>query len=413
MRAQHLFSRLAPLGAAHTPIHWGCWAAAVAAAAVLSACGGSGASGIGDDSSPPGASPSGYVVTTVAGTIDSNGEGVVGNADGPAAKARLNAPEGVAAGPGGRLYIADTGNNKIRMLSADGTTVSTVAGGGTGKGSYVSAGACYNPIDGPCASATFWSPEGIAVDAVGSIYVADFSNGSVRKIVNPGTASCMVSTLAGSCDSSHSKDGTGSAAVFGAPSGLTLDAAGNVYVADLGNYTIRKITPGGVVTTVAGNNTLGYANGPGASAMFSIPRDIAIDSKGNLYVSDTGNNVIRKITPDGMVSTFAGSGVEGATDGVGANATFIAPAGLAVDSADNLYVTAADDTEHDIVRKITPDRQVTTVAGGCIDGNVTWGPMPVNAACFYNLTGITIDANGAIYLADESNDVIRKIAPAQ
>jgi sugar lactone lactonase YvrE len=377
-------------------------------AATLSACGGSGGGGVtSDDSSSPGTSPSGYVVTTVAGTIGNGGE--PGFADGPAAKAMFSFPSGVAAGPGGRVYVADSDNNRIRMLSADGTTVSTVAGGGTGHGADI--GRCYNPVDGPCASATFNGPSDVAVDASGSIYVADYTSHSVRKITNPDTSSCTVSTLAGSCASGNA-NGTGSAASFVSPEGLTLDAAGNVYVTDVSSNNIRKITPAGVVTTVAGSGAQGYANGPAASAMFHNPWGIGVDSKGNVYVADRLNNVIRKITPEG-VSTFAGSGVAGAADGVGANATFNTPYGLAIDAADNLYVTDTDvDGRHRAVRKITPDGQVTTVAGGC-DGALRPGAMPVNGACFSTLMGITIDASGAIYVIDQADALLRKIAPAQ
>jgi sugar lactone lactonase YvrE len=414
MYTQHPFNRPAPLGAARTPagrfIRLGSWAMAATVAATLSACGGSGSIDTSSDSSSPGTSPSGWVVTTVAGAI--NYAGPPNFADGPATQATLNFPAGVAAGPGGRVYIADSDHNRIRMLSADGTTVSTVAGGGTGVGPLGPGGFCNNPVDGPCASATFKNPGDMAVDASGSIYVADSLNNSIRKITNPDTSSCRVSTLAGSCVAGNT-NGAGSAASFISPIGLALDGAGNVYVTDVSNNNIRKVTPGGVVTTVAGNGAKGYANGPAVSAMFNRPLGIGVDSKGNVYVADSTNNVIRKITPEG-VSTFAGSGIAGATDGTGASATFDTPEGLAIDAADNLYVTNYDHASDglSVMRKITPDGQVTTVASGCNNG-ISWDPMPLDAACFSTIPAISIDASGAIYAIDSSLDVLRKIAPAQ
>jgi hypothetical protein len=349
----------------------------------------------------------------VAGTIDSNGYGVADNADGPASTASFSVIRGLALGPDGRVYIVD--NQKIRMLSADGATVSTVVVGAFG-------GYSSNPVDGPCASAVFASfyPGKIAVDASGSIYMAD--GDLIRKITSPGTASCMVSTLAGSLNSGNA-DGTGSAASFSRPVVQKVDAAGNIYIVDntgQSSEAIRKISPTGMVTTIT--NILAGAH----------VTDIAFDSKGNLYVTDLSRNSIEKITPSGIISTWAGSLMPGIADGVGAQATFMDPCSLAMDVNDNLYVGTCSSQEDsnnygvsdfrtDLVRKITPDGQVTTIAGGvawaglsaCPYGSVSWNAMPANQVCFVNLDALAVNANGVIYVGDSGNHLIRKITPAQ
>ena len=385
------------------------WALAAVTAAALTACGGSGSNSVASSGDTPGTSSGGLVVSTIAG----QGMNISGATDGPAAQATFNEPYGVAIGPNGSLYVADTLNSKIRIIAADGT-VSTLTG----------TGSMYNPnrsssciddtyVDGPCASATFNQPTDLAVDASGTIYVADWLDTVIRKITNPGTSSCTVSTLAGSfCNSIPASDGTGSQAGFGGPVGLTLDTDGNVYVADGNGQIIRKVTPAGVVTTIAGNRAVsGNANGVGTSATFNMPWGIRMDGQGNLYVSDANNNNIRKITPDGTVSTWAGSttGANGAADGAGTSATFNSPRGLAFDAVGNLYVS---DYENGMVRAITPAGQVTTVAGSNRNANMMING-PADQATFFFPSGVAVDANGVIYVADERNNAIRKIAPAQ
>jgi serine/threonine protein kinase, bacterial len=238
--------------------------------------------------------------------------------------------------------VADAGNNKIRLISPPGT-VSTFAGTGI-------AGAA----DGKD-TATFNSPLGVAVDISGNVYVADYENDLIRKITPGG----LVSTLAGKTGVTGLVDGADTAARFNLPQGLAVDASGNIYVVDNGNNAIRKITPDGVVSTLAGSGATGSANGTGKSASFNSPFGIAIDAAGNVYVADSGNNLIRKITPDGVVSTFAGSGVKGAGNGTGAAASFNTPAGLAVDAAGNIYVS---DENNNLIRKISTAGAVTTIA---------------------------------------------------
>jgi sugar lactone lactonase YvrE len=279
----------------------------------------------------------GLVVSTFAGM-----PGITGSANAADTLASFNKPFSVAVDGSNNVYVADAGNNLIRKIAADGT-VSTFAGTGV-PGS----------ADGTD-TATFNSPLGVAVDQLGNVYVADYGNNLIRKI----TSSGLVSTIAGKRGVSGSADGLDTAARFNLPESVAVDASGNIYVADNGNNEIRKVTPAGLVSTLAGNGTAGKSNGKGSGATFNSPFGLAVDASGNIYVADSGNNLIRKITPDATVSTFAGSGSKGAGDANGVQATFNTPAGLAIDASGNLYVS---DENNNIIRKITPSGMVTTVA---------------------------------------------------
>jgi len=207
------------------------------------------------------------------------------------------------------------------------------------------------------------------------------------------TVTTTVSTFAGS-GNSGSDNGFGTTASFNLPIAIAVDAAGNVYVADLGNNLIRKINLNGIVTTLAGSGATGSANGAGTAASFSAPSGIAVDAAGNVYVADYGNNLIRKVTPEGVVTTFAGSGAPGAADGKGTAASFFSPTGIATDAAGNVYVADYGDN---LIRKISPAGDVTTLAGA-------------NGAGYFNSpTGITVDAAGNVYIADYRNDRVELI----
>ncbi|HVS93332.1 MAG TPA: NHL repeat-containing protein [Mucilaginibacter sp.] len=281
-------------------------------------------------------SPS-LVVTTFAGT-----PGVAGFTNGADTSASFNKPFGVAADSLGNIYVADAHNNAIRMISPAGV-VSTFAGTGV-------AGAA----DGTD-TASFNTPLGVAVDKTGNVYVADYENHIIRKISPAGA----VSTLAGKAGVPGAVDGLDTAARFNLPEAVAVDAAGNVYVADNGNNAIRKVTPAGQVTTLAGNGSAGAANGSGNNTSFNSPFGIAVDAAGNVYVADGGNNMIRKITPSGTVSTLAGRTSIGAGNGVGTAATFNTPSGVAVDAAGNVYIA---DENNNLIRKISPSGTVTTLA---------------------------------------------------
>ena len=245
--------------------------------------------------------PSG-VVSTLAGT------GAAGSADGAASAATFLEPTAVAVDASGNVYVGDAGNNKVRMVSADGV-VSTLAGNGAA-----------GFADGAAASAMFWFNGvgvGVAVDGAGNVYVGDYYNNRIRKI-----SGGVVSTLAGSA-TPGSADGTGASASFNGPSGIVVDSSGNIYVADYANHAVRKVAPGGLVTTLSG----GFAN----------PHSVGVDSAGNVYVADVGTNLIGKISGS-AVTTLAGSGTPASVDGTGTSASFNVPAGVAVDRLGHVYV---------------------------------------------------------------------------
>ena len=310
-------------------------------------------------------------VTTLAG---SGKRGYQNVPAGSRIQAEFNSPSGVAVDSAGIVYVADSSNNRIRKILPDGA-VSTLAGSGKGF------------ADGLGVAARFSYPSGIAVDSAGVVYVADTQNHRIRKILPNGT----VSTLAGSIDGFA--DGVGAEARFSYPIGIAVDSAGVLYVADSNNNAIRKILPGGAVSTLAGDGVEegGFADGVGAEARFSYPSAIAVDRAGVVYVSDS-NARIRKILQDGTASTLAGSGNVGFADGVGAEARFSYPSGIAVDSAGVLYVT---DSENNRIRKILPDGTVSTFVG--------------SDAELKEPQGIAIDSEGNFYVADTENHRIRKL----
>lgn len=308
-----------------------------------------------------------------------------GNIDGTAGAARFYEPGGVAIDRSGNIYVADTGNHTVRKISSGGR-VSTIAGHPGLQGA----------ADGSEYAALFNYPTGIAVDSAGTIYVADSLNNAIREITSDGD----VSTLAGSPQYFGSSDGGGSAARFNYPTGVAVDASGILYVADSNNETIRKITPQGLVTTLAGAPyySLGClaVDGIGAAARFCQPWGIAVDVAGNVYVAERMNESIRKVTPDGIVTTVAGnSHVIGSADGSDGAATFFGPQGIAVDSAGIIYV--ADGGK---IRKITATGVVTTLTGaagvtGSADGDL-------RNATFTLAAGIAVDNTGTLYVADDS-----------
>lgn len=306
---------------------------------------------------------SAQVATTLAGS-DLGGWGVT---DGIGNAALFHSPLGVAADGNGNLYVADYDNNKIRKIIIATATVTTFAGG-------------------------FYKPSGVALDGNGNIYVSDTYNNEIRKIV---IATGIVTIIAGQT-TSGSADGTGTAASFNNPYALATDGSGNVYVCDFNNNKIRKIVIAtGVVTTLAGNNTAGSTNGTGTSASFKGPNGIATDGNGNLYVADLLNHEIRKIViATGVVTTLAGTTTAGSADGTGAAASFNSPTGVTADGNGNLYVT--DRYIYKIRKIVIATGAVTTISGVCLSGT-TDGPK-----------GIAVDgSSGNIYFSDDQ--VIREI----
>jgi sugar lactone lactonase YvrE len=259
-------------------------------------------------------------------------------------------------------------------------------------------------LDGAGRAARFNYPSGIAADNAGNLFLADTNNNTIRKIV---ASTGVVTTLAGLAGSPGCTDGTGSAARFNNPSGVAVDATGNVYVADTLNHTIRRVTPAGVVNTFAGwPGASGSADGPGINARFQGPQGVAIDASGNLYVADTNNHTVRKmVLSTGIVSTIAGlAGTSGTSDGLGGLVRFNFPSGIAVDGVGDLFVA---DTENHTIRKILSSGLVSTLAGlpgarGATDGTGS-------AAGFNSPSALAVDLAGNIYVADTDNHTIRQV----
>jgi hypothetical protein len=331
-----------------------------------------------------------------------------GSRDGTGALAEFNHPWGIAFDAAGNLFVSDTGNDTIRRVTPSGA-VTLVAGsqGNTGT------------ADGPGGKALFYGPQGIAVDNNSNIYVADTQNTTIRRITPDGVVSTLAGSFVPNPVQTYRypspsvggyADGTGSAALFANPQGIGVDGSGNVYVADTGNEVIRKITSGGLVSTLAGAaGQTGGADGAGSAAQFNEPTDVAVDAAGNVYVADTGNSTIRRITPAGAVTTLAGTaGQVGDVDGLGTAARFFHPDCLAVDGAGNVYVT---DTGNSTIRRISPAGSVTTLGGGPAAYNGYADGMG-SVATFNTPNGVAVDGAGNVYVADTDDDVIRKATPA-
>ncbi len=304
--------------------------------------------------------PAGYV-STLAGL-----PGNYGSADGTGADARFSGPQGLAADSSGQLYVADTANGTIRLVTPAGAA-STFAG---------EPGDC-NSFDGPGASARFFHPEGVGLGPDSNLYVADTWNHTIRKITPAG----LVSTLAGLAGYSGSVDGTNSKARFYRPTGIAVDAATNLFVTDSFNHTIRKLTPAGKVTTIAGlPGVWGSADGTNSTARFYLPQGISITGGSDLFVTDSGNQTLRRISLDGtnwVVSTVAGlSGLAGSANGAGNNARLYFPAGVALDRAGSIYVADSANNMLRTTRIVPPTLQFTTVGNQLI---LAW---PVSAEGF-------------------------------
>jgi sugar lactone lactonase YvrE len=326
-----------------------------------------------------------YLVTGLTTTFAGN---TFGFADGLGTAALFASPTGITKDIAGNFYVADRNSNRIRKITPDGN-VTTFAGSGSG-------GAIVN---GTGTAAGFYSPYGITADPSGNLFVGEYSNQAVRKI----TPAAVVTTLAGN-GTVGNQNGTGTAATFNQPVGLAVDASGNVFIADFINHLIRKITPAGVVTTFAGNGTAALVDGTGTGASFNGPFALAFDAAGNLVVADYLNHAVRKITPSGVVTTIAGNGTAGYIDASGSAARFNRPAGLAIDATGNIFIC---DAQNNRIRKITATGVVSTLAGnsnaGSLDG--------VGAAVEFNYPlGLCGDfANSTLYIADFGNNRIRKL----
>ena len=335
-----------------------------------------------------------YTITTVAGN---NTRGFSG--DGAAATAaELNGPQAVAVDASGNLYINDEVNSRIRKVTAAGT-ISTIAGNGA-QG--------YTGDGGAATSAELNSPFGIKVDSAGNVYISDLANFVVREV--KGTT---ISTIAGNnATAGYAGDGgAATAAALNHPTGLALDAAGNLYIADQLNHRVRKVDTSGNITTVAGNGVAGYSGdgGLGTKAQLNAPFGIALDKAGNLYIADSANNRIRILYANGIISTYAGNGTGGYTgdNGSALAAEIYRPFDVAVDSTGNVFIA---DYNNNCIREVTVNGSINTIAGGIGSGYSGDGGPALSATLSFP-TGVAVDASGNLYVADSNNNVVRKLTP--
>ena len=336
-------------------------------------------------------SPTGGIrIVAGNGTPGFSGDG------GPATAASLSSPYGMAVDALGNLFIADWGNARIRKVTPSGV-ITTVAGGGTadpGNG-------------GPATAAQLYFPAGIAVDASGNVFFADYSAQVIRKV----SAGGIITTVAGNGTNGFSGDGgPATAAQLYNPEGIAVDAAGDLFIADAYNNRIRKVSAGGIITTVAGNGTPAFAGDGGLATYASLcsPQAVAVDTSGNLYVADYGNDRVRRVAANGLIATLAGSGGGGFSGdgGPAIVASLDEPEGVGVDAAGNVFIA---DAYNNRVRKVTVNGVITTVAGnGSFDFSGDGGPALL--ASLNQPYGVAVDASGDLFLADHFNNRVRKLS---
>lgn len=346
------------------------------------------------------------LITTVigTGTIGSGGDG------GPGKSAQLNSPNGVAVDSVGNIYVADYGNNKIRKLLVATDFMQTIAGCG-----QVSA-TCIDQTPGRLAGATLISgPWDIALDSTGSFYFPNSGRNRIEKVTNPGF---LMTDLAGSgapgaSSAGFSGDGgPATAAKLNNPIGVAVDAAGNVYFSDHDNQRVRKIDRAGIITTIAGTGTTGFSGdgGPAINARLYAPHGLAVDTAGNVYIADTTNYRIRKVSPDGVITTVAGNGsppfgANNGDNGPATRASFV-PWDVEVDGAGSLYIS---DWLSNRIRKVDGATGIITTIAGTGAGSYSGDGGPATSAAISSPTGLALDFQGNVYFADSGNHRIRKI----
>ena len=328
------------------------------------------------------------IITTVAG----NGTGGFSGDKGPATSAELQLPYGIAVNASGDLFIADTDNGRIREVSSSGIITTLVGSGGL------------------VASPPLYQPRGVFVDSSGNVFIADTGNGLIRKVAPGGT---RVATVAGSGTTGYTGDGgPATSAQLAAPQGVAVDASGNIFIADTFNNVIRKVA-GGTITTVAGDNALvaGFSgdNGPATSAQLNNPTGVFVDASGNLYIADRGNNRVRKVSTSGTITTIAGTSGQGYSGdgGPATSAALYSPSSVAVDSSGNIYIAV---TISNRIREISGGI-ITTVAGNGAQF-FAGDDGPATSAALNYPGGITLDASGDLFIADTGNNRIREVSPS-
>ena len=340
----------------------------------------------------------GYTITTVAG----GGSGPDYGDGGLATRAYLRGPSGVAVDSAGNLYIADT-FNAVRKVTPTGV-ISTVAG------SYKAAG--YSGDGGPATKASLYSPAGLALDDAGNLYIADLGNNRVRKVSPDGT---ITTAAGGGLPASGNGDGgPATSAKLSAPGGIAIDASGNIYISEggLGGSRIRRVSPNGTISTIAGNGSFSFSGdgSPARSAALNAPLGIAVDAAGNLYMADGGNSRIRKVSASGIITTAAGNGTYSFSGdgGPATSAGLNVPTWVAVDSAGNLYIT---DAGNERVRLVNTSGIITTIAGNGVLGTSGDGG-PATSAKLNVPFGIALGAGGKVYVTDGGGGRVRMLTPS-
>ncbi len=341
------------------------------------------------------------IITTIAGYGPTGfTPGTYGGDGGPATLANLYLPTSVVFDNSGNLIIADYFNHRIRKINSLGI-ISTIAGNGTHG---------HSGDGGPATAAELWYPMQVAVDVSGNIYISDAGNNKIRKV----SISGIITTIAGIDTFGYAGDGgPATAATLNYPNGVAVDNAGNVYIDDDANFVVRKINTSGIISTIGGIYDSGSPlgdGGPATSGTLYDARQIAVDASGNLFIADEHNNRIRKISAAGIITTVAGNGTYGFTGdgGQATDAELAYPMAVTVDAAGNLYIGDAGNIR---VRKVSPSGVITTIAGNG-SGGYTGDGGPATAAELISPEGIALDASGNIYFADNGNNRIRKISPA-
>jgi sugar lactone lactonase YvrE len=335
------------------------------------------------------ATGSGYVLSAFAGNgLDQP------PTPGPATSSPLSLPSGVAVDAQGDVYIADSDNSDVEKVTPSGTLSVLVGNGNPGF-----------PTPGPASSSELFGPQGIAVDSSGNLYIADIQATEVVKVSSTGTLSILAGNSSGGAPPTP---GPASASSLGQPWGIAVDSAGNVYVADYSNQVIEKITPSGTLSIFAGTGTAGAPTpGPATASDLDYPTGLAVDSHGNLYVADSVNSMIEKITPSGTLSIVAGNGTSAAPiPGPATSSPLDNPFGVAVDAAGDIYIS---DTSNNEIEEITPAGTLSIIAGDGSPGPPTYGPA--TATTLWAPNDVAATPAGALYVADTSNSTIDLLVP--
>lgn len=340
-----------------------------------------------------------YTITTIAGNGYSSQVpyGGYSGDGGMATLAELNCPADIALDKSGNLYIADEYNNRIRKVDVNGI-ISTVAGNGVKS---------YSGDGGLATTAELNNPTGLALDQSGNIYIADMGNSRVRMVNNAG----IISTIAGNGTLGYLGDGgAATSAELGSPVSITIDVGSNLYIADYSESTVRKVNTSGIISTIAGTGVYGYSGdgGQATAALISDPTGVAVDTSGNIYFWDCANNRIRKINANGIISTVIGNGIPGFSgDGNAATSAEIYGGGyITVNASGNIYFSDGDNYR---VRFVNAQGIIFTIAGTGVQGYSGDGGLAISAE-INAPSGITTDASGSVYFADSENQRIRKLS---